>query len=208
MKNEPKARAPVWAVRPTLIPKFSFPSTHVVQYYLVERARYFFGKAAADLGAKFKILEEENFPHRGIVRASYEKAGGVTHFFAFDCYAQTQRAFSCCLRFDRQPEFVFSANVLQEPKDIDPFSMNAMKITFVEFCNIVHFWALAAARTADNPSVGISIPGFIDHRCFATPEEKIPESLVWRRLRDWWRLQSHKFQACAAVDKLLSTRRA
>src|SRR4051812_21408460 len=136
MRKEAEARAPVWAIRPTPIPKFSFPSTHIVQFYLVERARYFFGKAAEDIGAKLKTLEEKNFPHRGIVRASYEKAGGVSHFFAFDCHAQTQRGFSCCLRFDREPEFVFSADVLQEPKNIDPFSTNGMQITFLEFCNI------------------------------------------------------------------------
>jgi hypothetical protein len=150
MTKEFKVRPPVWEVRPNPVPKILFPPIAMLQFYLVDRTEYLFYKAALHIGAKFKSLERKELPHRGIVRSSYETLRGVTHFFQFDCYAQTQRRFSCCLRFDRQPEFAFSADVLKEPENLDDCSSYVMDMTLAEFCGIVQLWTLTAVATCDN----------------------------------------------------------
>jgi hypothetical protein len=148
MTNEAKARAPVWAIRPKQPrPRRIFPATKVVQYCLMERARNFFWKSALDIGGKLKSLEEQNQPHRGLARVSYETFCGESHIFEFNCYAQSQERFSCCLRLDRDPEFVFSCEVFREPVNESFLSYVGMEITLVEFTNVAYPWALAAAKS-------------------------------------------------------------
>src|SRR5436853_1034151 len=133
MTKDVKVRPPVWAIRPEPVTKILFPPVSMLQFYLVDRTEYLFYKAALEIGAKFKELERKELPHRGIVRSSYETLRGVTHFFEFSCYAQTQRRFACCLKFDREPEFAFSADVLKEPVNTDYCLSYVMEMTLAEF---------------------------------------------------------------------------
>ena len=150
MTKQAKERPPVWAIRPKPVPRFVFPTSQMIQDYLLDRAQYLFRQAAMEIGATVEKAEEKNLPHRGVARFSFETTGGVKHYFGLDCYAQTQRRFSCCLKFDREPEYLFSAEVLKEHPILEHWDSHHMQMTLNEFLGVVRPWSLAAARSCDN----------------------------------------------------------